>query len=198
MSTLVQLPTAAVLFVLSFILFVLAILDGRVKIIVDGPVGSGKRVACGLLGTVFFGLGGWMAWMAVFAPSPPGVERPVVRELPIPSSAGQPLQPEPGGPPAPQEGPPFPPSGGEITWEIRITSHRDGEVVPWENTFSGTYSGLPKESDIWVLVYPPNHRYYPQSDDAAQGLPAAKSATEWSAQVCVGKGPGEDVVRSSM
>jgi len=182
--------TASVLFVVSFILFILAILDGLVKWIVTGPKEPGKRVACGLLGVVFLGLG---VWALLLASPPRAVKSPAIQERPIPPPARESLQPETKVPAAPQEPPPLPPAEGKIPGRIEITSHRPGEVVPWENRFSGTYSGLPKESDIWVLLYPPNRRYYPQSDDAAQGLPAAKSAGEWSAQVYVGKSPGEDV-----
>ena len=41
-----------------------------------------------------------------------------------------------------------------------------GHPVETEIEMKGSYSGIPEEAVIWVLVYPPNELYYPQSPNA--------------------------------
>jgi hypothetical protein len=52
----------------------------------------------------------------------------------------------------------------------QLTFPEDCAELEYINLFTGTSSGLPDDVGIWVLVYPRNRRFYPQSDDASQGF----------------------------
>lgn len=64
-------------------------------------------------------------------------------------------------PPAPSLQPPAPP---QVPPEevVRILEPREAAIIPGEITVSGTFSEFPPFSDIWLIVVPPNNRFYPQ------------------------------------
>jgi hypothetical protein len=93
-----------------------------------------------------------------------------VTELPVtdtPTPTGIPT-PTPTGWCVPFSRPPI--SDTTLQGEARITFPEDCAEVEYINVFSGTSSDLPEDVHIWILVYPHNARYYPQSDNAADGL----------------------------
>lgn len=79
--------------------------------------------------------------------------------------------------------------GGTIT----ITSHehcQTGFAANSEITLSGTYSNLPPNSTLWILVYPPNQLYYPQSPNACAGTVVSLSGGTWSVPIYLGADDG--------
>ncbi len=56
---------------------------------------------------------------------------------------------------------------------------------------AGTYTGIPPEEEenleVWVLVYPPDHRYYPQSNDCHSKSPADFGGGRWSVRGNLGQ-----------
>jgi hypothetical protein len=75
---------------------------------------------------------------------------------------------------------------------VTILTPKDGSTVDEDAVeVSGAYSPKIAE-DIWVLVWPEKaaKRFYPQSDDAGQGLPAAKQAGKWTVLCALG-GPAQ-------
>lgn len=62
-------------------------------------------------------------------------------------------------------------------------------------TVGGTYTGDLTGKEIWVLVYPINSKYYPQTVDACLKIPAEASHGVWRTQVFFGGPPQQyDVV----
>ena len=57
----------------------------------------------------------------------------------------------------------------------------------------GTCGEIPDGVDIWLLVYPPNEQYYPQSPDASKGWPPFCAGGYWQVPVYLGEkgGPSE-------
>ncbi|MCB9006519.1 MAG: VWA domain-containing protein [Ardenticatenaceae bacterium] len=79
--------------------------------------------------------------------------------------------------------------GGTVT----ITSHthcQTGLIAQSEITLSGTYSNLPPNSSLWILAYPPNQLYYPQSPNACQGTVVSLSGGTWSVPIYLGANDG--------
>lgn len=72
--------------------------------------------------------------------------------------------------------------GGTVTIDgpgFCSTTHSPGTPI---NT-TGTYTGIPQGTVIWVFVYPPNGPYYPQSPNACStpiAPPPAQSAGTWN------------------
>jgi len=67
--------------------------------------------------------------------------------------------------------------------EVKITSPEDcslnlpaGKHIPVEGTYDGNLTGR----EIWVLVYASDNKYYPQSSNACQKLPAEASGGHWT------------------
>jgi hypothetical protein len=57
---------------------------------------------------------------------------------------------------------------------------------------SGTYTDIPEEDEeknleVWVLVYPPDHKYYPQSDDCHNESPAEFGGGVWTVMGNLGR-----------
>jgi len=61
-------------------------------------------------------------------------------------------------------------SNTTLQGKAQITFPENCAEVEYINVFAGTSSDLPEDVHIWVLVYPKNRRFYPQSDNAADGL----------------------------
>jgi len=66
--------------------------------------------------------------------------------------------------------------------QVKITSHENcddipsGKHIPVEGTYDGNLTGR----EIWVLIYASDHKYYPQSSNACQKLPAEASGGHWT------------------
>jgi len=67
--------------------------------------------------------------------------------------------------------------------QVKITSPEDcslnlpaGKHIPVEGTYDGNLTGR----EIWVLVYASDNKYYPQSSNACQKLPAEASGGHWT------------------
>jgi len=90
-----------------------------------------------------------------------------------------------------------PPLGGPPTnVEIEITSPRHCDRGLATSTIvSGTYSGDLAGKEIWIMIYPTNIEYYPQSLDPCKELPSNASGGRWTTKVNFGGPPQQyDVV----
>jgi hypothetical protein len=72
-----------------------------------------------------------------------------------------------------------------------ITSHDQCTTgLPAESpiTVSGTAAAVPEDAFLWLLVYAPNGKYYPQCNDAKEGLCGANYADgAWQVDVYLGE-----------
>jgi hypothetical protein len=86
--------------------------------------------------------------------------------------------------------------GPPVNVEVQITdpTHCD-KGLDTTITASGTYSGDLTGKEIWVLVYPTDLKYYPQSPDACGGIPVNASGGMWNTRVNFGGPPQQyDIV----
>jgi hypothetical protein len=80
-----------------------------------------------------------------------------------------------------------------LPWEIVIEIPNNCTTgLPAESAImvAGTYEGIPDDVDIWVLVYAPNRKYYPQSSDACQAKKVLREDGEWLVPVYLGAESG--------
>jgi hypothetical protein len=61
-------------------------------------------------------------------------------------------------------------TNAELKGTAELTFPEDCAEVEYINVVAGTSSDLPEDVHIWVLVFPQNKRFYPQSDDPVNGL----------------------------
>lgn len=104
---------------------------------------------------------------------------------------------EPTGEPTEEPGvcdfiPPFrlPIEGPSVDVEASITSMENcTENLPRATgiPLRGTYSGNMTNKELWILVYPPDLRYYPQSTDACRELSAQFADEQWAEQIRLGR-----------
>jgi hypothetical protein len=82
---------------------------------------------------------------------------------------------------------PHPPiSNTDLAGELSIVSGlKDGDTAPQFLTLSGTVSPGVTDS-IWVLVYSPNGRFYPQSTDPCQNIHTVRVGDRWQVPVHLG------------
>jgi hypothetical protein len=74
-------------------------------------------------------------------------------------------------------------SAHPITNTVSITNLSDGDGVPATLTLEGSYfedAYAEEANNIWVLVYPPNGRWYPQSKAACLGVHTEKENGRWT------------------
>jgi hypothetical protein len=83
--------------------------------------------------------------------------------------------------------PPIP--DAQLPGQVTITKPVQGAQVPQVFNLEGTYSGL--SDAIWVLVYAPNGRWYPQSVNACAGVHTPAANGTW--QVVAGFGGAGNV-----
>jgi hypothetical protein len=76
-------------------------------------------------------------------------------------------------------------SNVELPGQVILDGANDGDIVPQSPTVSGTYSNDVTDH-IWVLAYPPDGRYYPQSTDACAGISTIQSGGLWEARINLG------------
>jgi hypothetical protein len=78
----------------------------------------------------------------------------------------------------------------EILAPVHCTTGIEAESLV---TATGTYSGTPADTVIWVLAYSPEHLYYPQSPDACMGISPTQVGGYWQVPLYLGKtgGPPE-------
>ena len=69
-------------------------------------------------------------------------------------------------------------SNADIPGEFSFSNIADGDRVPWRINIVGN-SSSDLESDLWVLVYAPNGRWYPQSVDPCNGDHVRKYGWMW-------------------
>lgn len=100
--------------------------------------------------------------------------------------------PDPTPPPTPTPVPECIPYGrplvqtAEFDVEVGVTFPENCAEVTYINILTGTTSELPEGVDIWVFLYPQSRRYYPQSDNAADGVPIIPVQGQWSVTVYAG------------
>ena len=89
-----------------------------------------------------------------------------------------------------EQPPPPSPTPSLIVGTVKITSLKEGNPIMPSTKISGTYEKNIQE-DIWVFVQPEklNNKVWPQSDDAATGMPASKNDGEWSVTCHFAGGP---------
>jgi len=79
--------------------------------------------------------------------------------------------------------------GGTVTIDTPANCTIDYE--PESPVFtSGTYLSVPGETTVWVLVYPPNGLYYPQSPNACaipNAPPPIQAGSNWNVDTYLGK-----------
>jgi hypothetical protein len=69
-------------------------------------------------------------------------------------------------------------SNTDLPGEVVITNVADGANVPQWMTIAGTYTPE-ATADIWLLVFAPNGRWYPQSKNACAGIHTEKANGHW-------------------
>ena len=80
--------------------------------------------------------------------------------------------------------------GPSVTVEAKITSMENcTDNLPTASPIplSGAYSGDFANKELWVLVYPPDVKYYPQSSDACSGLSAQFVDGQWRETIRLGR-----------
>jgi len=127
----------------------------------------------------------------------PVTDTPTPIDTPTPTKEPTPKPPE-ATPPQPGECPfdeiPYrtsiegPPVDVEVSIES-IPNCADNLPTAASIPLRGTYSGDLAGKEIWILVYPPNVVYYPQSEDACRNLPAQFANGQWSTIIRLGR-PG--------
>ncbi|MCB0167444.1 MAG: hypothetical protein KDI79_24655 [Anaerolineae bacterium] len=82
----------------------------------------------------------------------------------------------------------------DVTVQITSPQHCDDGLSP-SITVSGTYDGNLTGREIWVLIFPTDSKYYPQTPDPCQQLPATIMEDTWTTTVNFGGPPQQyDVV----
>jgi hypothetical protein len=76
-------------------------------------------------------------------------------------------------------------SNSSITGDISFSNVADKQDVPWRMNLLGNCSSR-LGGKIWVLVYAPNGRWYPQSMDACKGLHVSRNSQRWEVPVIFG------------
>jgi hypothetical protein len=83
-----------------------------------------------------------------------------------------------------------PVTGPPVDAEVRITSMEhcaDNLPTAAPIPLSGTYSGDLTNKEIWILVYPPNLVYYPQSTNACASLSTTFANGQWQEKIILGR-----------
>jgi len=80
--------------------------------------------------------------------------------------------------------------------EVQITSPRHCDTgLATGIAASGTYSGDLTGKEIWILVYPTDGKYYPQTLDSCKQIPSEASGGNWRTTIGFGGPPQQyDVV----
>jgi hypothetical protein len=73
----------------------------------------------------------------------------------------------------------------ELPGQVFLEGFNNNDTVPQILSVEGAYSNEVIDH-IWVLVYPPNGRYYPQSTDACAGISTVQSGGLWQADISLG------------
>lgn len=76
-------------------------------------------------------------------------------------------------------------SNADLSGEATITNIEDGDRIPSRIEVLGNCSSE-LEGDIWVLVYAPNGRWYPQSSDPCRGRHVTKADQIWEVPAIFG------------
>jgi hypothetical protein len=127
----------------------------------------------------------------------PMTEPPTTSPLPTdtPSSIEEPTE-EPTAEPTKRPECPFgspvrlPIAGPSVDAEVRISSvEHCADNLPTATAIplAGNYSGDMTNKEIWILVYPPNLVYYPQSTNACASLSTPFDSGQWQEQIRLGR-----------
>lgn len=73
----------------------------------------------------------------------------------------------------------------ELPGQVVLEGIADGDIVPQSFAVSGTYSAEVTDH-IWVIVYAPDGRYYPQSKNACEGISTIQSNGFWESGINLG------------
>lgn len=76
-------------------------------------------------------------------------------------------------------------SNVELPGQVTLEGIESLDTVPQSLTVSGTYTSDVTDH-IWVLVYAPDGRYYPQSTNACEGISTIPGDGLWEARINVG------------
>jgi len=91
--------------------------------------------------------------------------------------------------------PPLSDSGHPGKFKIGTPEHCADDLPHTGVQIGGTYTCIPEEDEedleVWVLVYPTDNKYYPQSNDACNGEPALFGGGFWSVSGNLGEVPDD-------
>jgi hypothetical protein len=73
----------------------------------------------------------------------------------------------------------------ELPGQVNLERINSGDVVPQSLVVSGAYTDA-MTNRIWVLVYAPDGRYYPQSTNACEGISTIQLDGLWEAKIGLG------------
>ncbi|MCL4295855.1 MAG: hypothetical protein KJ077_09020 [Anaerolineae bacterium] len=73
----------------------------------------------------------------------------------------------------------------ELPGQVVLESVTDDATVPQSLVVSGTYSEEVTDH-IWVMVYAPDGRYYPQSANACEGISTTQTVGFWESRINIG------------
>ena len=128
------------------------------------------------------------------ATSVPPTATPTSTATPVPPTTAPPLSPiaiATATPPCQSWRPPI--GGPAVTGEAKITSQKNCatglSTATNAQPLAGTYRGIPDNLDLWILSYPPDMKYYPQSPNACMQLPVSRSSERWNVNMYLGR-PG--------
>ena len=76
-------------------------------------------------------------------------------------------------------------SNVELPGQVVLEGISDGDILPQSLTVGGTYSNDVRDH-IWVLVYSPDGRYYPQSTNACEGISTIQAGGLWEVEINLG------------
>jgi hypothetical protein len=110
----------------------------------------------------------------------PGIPR---NELPSGLTSWQSIIVRRGGPEVAQPRPDI--SNVELPGQVILEGINNGDTVPHSLTLAGTYTNDVTDN-IWVLVYPPDGRYYPQSTNACKGVSTIQDGGLWEVKTYLG------------
>lgn len=75
-------------------------------------------------------------------------------------------------------------SNVKLPGQVVMEGIKNGDTLPQSLTVSGTYTDV--TDHIWVLVYAPDGRYYPQSTNACEGISTIQGGGLWEARINLG------------
>jgi hypothetical protein len=158
--------------------------EGTDIVVAEGTTASGAPVKQTVTLTV---VGGAVVEVSPTSPPQPPTDTP----SPSPTETPTPVLQTPSPTPECESFRP-PIVGPSVGGEVKITSLENcttGLPSATKILIAGTYHDIPQDLELWILVYPTDLKYYPQSSDDCKQLPALRSGGRWNVNIVLG---GED------